>query len=161
MPTIIVIFYKKLFGTAGRLVWNFICIVPRAVHNNFGPLGTCYVNLGIEKQKKDFKSRAVLKTLPGPLVLVPISAALIIPNNTWLVFASWLGFVPPCGGNGNSHTHVLCSKPSLHCHKRPWEVVNKKRFWCHAFGAMQMKYIYIYIIEILYCTPKQNFCANL
>ena len=31
-----------------------------------------------------------------------------------------MGYVPAYGGNGNSR-NVSCSKPSLHCHKRPWE----------------------------------------
>ena len=30
-----------------------------------------------------------------------------------------MGYVPAYGGNGNSR-NVLCSKPSLHCRKRPW-----------------------------------------
>ena len=32
-------------------------------------------------------------------------------------------YVPVHGGNGNSR-NVSCSKPSLHCHKRPWEGVH-------------------------------------
>ena len=31
-----------------------------------------------------------------------------------------MGYVPAYGGNGNSR-NVSCSKPSLHCRKRPWE----------------------------------------
>ena len=46
------------------------------------------------------------KILPDPWALAP-------------TFASWLGFVPTFGDSGSSH--VSCSKPSLHCHNRPWE----------------------------------------
>ena len=45
---------------------------------NFGPLGSWYINLGMEKQKKIVKPWRALGHLPL------ISAALIIPN-TWLV----------------------------------------------------------------------------
>ena len=31
-----------------------------------------------------------------------------------------MGYIPAYGDNGNSR-NVSCSKPSLHCHKRPWE----------------------------------------
>ena len=31
-----------------------------------------------------------------------------------------VGCVPPHVGYGNSR-NVSCSKPGLHCHKRPWE----------------------------------------
>ena len=50
--------------------------------------------------------------------------------------AGWLnGYVPAYGGNGNSR-NVSCSKPSLHCRKRPWEGALYK--WLSASDAMHM-----------------------
>ena len=34
--------------------------------------------------------------------------------------AEWVTFFSAQGGNGNSR-NVSCSKPGLHCRKRPWE----------------------------------------
>ena len=44
-----------------------------------------------------------------------------------------MGYVPAYGGNGNSR-NVSCSKPSQHCRKR--QMVDKKRLWRYAYGAI-------------------------
>ena len=61
-----------------------------------------------------------------------------------------IGYVP-YGGNGNSR-NVSCSKPSLHCRKRPWEGALYKWLTRSASDAMHMAlykwtivYIYIFI----------------
>ena len=46
-----------------------------------------------------------------------------------------MGCVPEYDGNGNSR-NVSCSKPSLHCHKRPWEGALYKWLTRSASGAM-------------------------
>ena len=70
------------------------------------------------------------------------------------VQVGWMGYVPAYGGNGNSR-NVSCSKPSLHCRKRPWEGALYK--WLSAFDAMHMAlykwstfYIYIHMHFLLY-----------
>ena len=47
------------------------------------------------------------------------------------------GCVPAYGGNGNSR-NVSCSKPSLHCCKRPWEGALYKWLTRSASDAMHM-----------------------
>ena len=48
-----------------------------------------------------------------------------------------MGYVPACGGNGNSR-NVSCSKPSLHCRKSPWEEALYKWLTKSASDAMHM-----------------------
>ena len=48
-----------------------------------------------------------------------------------------MGYVPGCGGNGNSR-NVSCSKPSLRCRKRPWEGALYKWLTRSASDAMHM-----------------------
>ena len=48
-----------------------------------------------------------------------------------------MGYVPACGGNGNSR-NVSCSKLSLHCHKRPWEGALYKWLTRSASDAMHV-----------------------
>ena len=55
---------------------------------------------------------------------------------TWhYVQVGRMGYVPAYGGNGNSR-NVSCSKPSLHCHKRPWEGALYKWLTRSAYGAI-------------------------
>ena len=48
-----------------------------------------------------------------------------------------MGYVPAYGSNGNSR-NVSCSKPSLHCHKHPWEGALCKWLTRSASDAMHM-----------------------
>ena len=51
-----------------------------------------------------------------------------------------MGYLLANGGNGNSR-NVSCSKPSLHCHKRPWVGALYKWLKRSASDAMHMCYI--------------------
>ena len=50
-----------------------------------------------------------------------------------------MGYVPAYGGNGNSRHITSCSKPSLHCRKRPWEGALYKWLTRSASDAVQQK----------------------
>ena len=53
-----------------------------------------------------------------------------------------MGYVPAQDNNGDSR-NVSCSKPSLHCRKRPWEGALYKWLTRSTFDAMHVAYIYI------------------
>ena len=48
-----------------------------------------------------------------------------------------MGYVPSYGGDGNSR-NLSCSKPGLHCRKRPWEGALYKWLTRSASDAMHM-----------------------
>ena len=61
-----------------------------------------------------------------------------------------MGCIPAYDGNGNSR-NVPCSKPSLHCRKRPWEWALYKWLTKSISDAMHKAlYIYIYITFVMF-----------
>ena len=66
-----------------------------------------------------------------------------------------MGYVPAYGGNGNSRK-VSCSKPGLHCRKRPWEGALYK--WLKAPLTLCI-WRYINELHQNYVLSRSNFSA--
>ena len=62
---------------------------------------------------------------------------LLLLLHKWTTFTTTIGYVPAYGSNGNSRS-VSCSKPSLHCRKRPCEGALHKWLTRSASVALHM-----------------------